>query len=265
MSAQCAHDHESVMTDEVIGLETTGDDAARLMLTFIRSDWIDVEPALFRGKWFDYRFLNPVQATYLYAHYFEKFYRLAFSANIDSATAVFISPLPKGDWFSLPVQADAESDKHFAAKIKRRKTLISGLWRGRQVADAMGVPYDLYLERAFHWTLRYWQQSHLPRPQHLYSDLVTDRTAIDWEERQGSKLYFSEKAPYKNRAYQCLHSQDAHHEWLFEQAARRGNDPAVLARLIFQEELMPAEKARARIGEEAFDRVLASADHFPMQ
>jgi hypothetical protein len=253
------------MTDEVIGLGTSSDAAARLMTTFIKSEWIGVEAALFRGKWFDYRFMNPVQATYLYAHYFAKFYRMAFSSNIDSITAEFISPLPAGDWFALPVKTDKQTDKQFDAAVKKRKTLISGLWRGRQVADAMGVPYDLYLERAFHWTLRYWQQAHLPRPQHLYSDLVTDRTAIDWEERQSHRLYFSDKAPYKNRAYQALHCQNAHHEWLFEQVARRGGDPAVMARLIFQEELLPAGKARARIGEAAFDRVLSSADRLPMQ
>ncbi len=267
------------MTEAIYGLDTSSDDAARLMFKFISNDWIKVETALFTGKWFDYRFLNPVQATYLYAHYFEKAYRNSFASNIDTEKAQWISPLPKGDWFTLPERLDKHTPEQHAALVKRRKMLISGLWRGRQVADAVGMPYDLFLERALYWRLRYWNKSHLPRPSHLYSDLVTDRATIDWEDRQKYRLYFSKLPQYQNNAYaeimaqmndgdfegKILQSQNAHHEWLFEQAAMRGNTPEVLSTLIFDEKVLPEIKVRGRIGKEAFLRVLAVTDRNPDQ
>lgn len=267
------------MTDEIYGVNTSADDAARLMFTFINNDWIKVETALYTGKWFDYRFLNPVQATYIYAHYFEKFYRAAFASNIDTFKAQYIQPLPEGDWFTMPLRPDGMDDDDYAKLVKRRKTLISGLWRGRQIADALGMPYEIYIDRAFHWTLRWWQQRHLPRAHQLYSELATDRAAIDWNDYQSHKLYFSRLPQYGNEAYaaitaqmqdgdfegKILQSQNAHHEWLFEQAERRGNAPEVLSRLIFDEKVLPELKARGRLGRDAFMRVLAITDRNPSQ
>jgi hypothetical protein len=261
------------MTDEVIyGLDTSADDAARLMFQFINNDWIKVETALYTGKWFDYRFLNPVQATYLYAHHFVRCYRAAFSRNIDSIKGPNIRIVLDEDMFHIREGATKKD-------VARRKQQISGLWRGRQVADAMGMPYDVYLDRAFHWTLRYWQQRHLPRAQQLYGDIATDRAAIDWDEYQNHKLYFSRLPQYQNTAYEAitaqmndgdfegkiLQSQNAHHEWLFEQAERRGNHPEVLSRMIFDDKVLPEIKVRGRLNAELFQRVLAVTDRNPDQ
>lgn len=257
------------MSEDIYGLDTDADTAARIMSTFVRNDWIEMEPALYRGKWFDYRFMNPVQATYLYAHEFLKFYRMTYAKNFSSKKGAFVTPIKPTLLFHIPDDAD----KKTVTKIKQR---ASGVWRGRMFADAMGMPYAEYLEFAFHCRMRYWKQPQPPRPQQLYSDLVTDLAASAWDERQGAKLFFSRLPQYKNGSYELMQQmlngvsmegkmlhQDAHHEWLFQQVDRRHDNPELIANLIWGQNVLPVEKVRSRLGEEVFDRVMLYADRYP--
>lgn len=262
------------MSDEVFGLDISADDAALLMIKFIRREWIDQEPMLYTGKWFDYRFLNPVQATYLYAHHFTIINQRYYSRGISSARAPHIR-LFRDDMFK--VKLDGLTEKEKSERTRRHKMLVSGLWRGRMVADAMGMPYPVYLDRAFDTVLSWWNQRHLPRPTQLYSDLVIDRLSTAWQERKADRVEFSELPQYKNNAYSAivgainarpdmdkciLRSQNDHHEHLFELAGMRGNNPELLARLIWQDQVLPESKVKARVSPEIFERVLRQSERF---
>lgn len=275
------------MSDEIYGLNTSPDEAAAIMQRFIRKDWIEMEPGLYRAKWFDYRFLNPVQATYAYAHEYVRFYKQAYAKNYDSIRAEHVKPLDIENLFQEPASPSriaGETDQQWerrqvehTRKIKRHKKRISGIWRGRMFADAMSMPYAEYLEFAFHWTMRYWKQPYLPRPEQLYTDLVIDRAATAWEERSGAQLYFSELPQYKNGVYaammqqlqdprydgKALQSQNAHHEWLLNQMWSRHDRPDLFAKLIWEDQVLPEDKVRERLGEEVFAMVAAHADSFP--
>jgi hypothetical protein len=203
------------MTEEaVFGVDVSTLDADRLVKTFLKRAYKpDIERALYTGKWFDYRFMNPVAATYQFAHEFKKVYRREFKRNIDSYKGEFITPLPD-DLFNAPA------------------TTIGGIWRARQIADAMGMPYEIYLDRAYHWALSYWKRKYLPRPCHLYSDLVTDRTAIDWVEHQHTYLYYSKLPQYLNVNYDArVKTLDDHRAWLRDQLALRHDNTDVAATL----------------------------------
>lgn len=227
-------------------------EAARLMTTYIRADWIQSEPALFRTKWFDYRFMNPVEATLIYVDAYEKVYRRMYRTNLDHRAAEHIR---------IPTAKTL---------FEQKKEVISGIWRGRQVADAVGMPYDRFIDRAFHHRLRFWQQRHLPRPHQIYGTIgKADPTPIaafvanDWEEQTKAQLLYSKHDAYTNRRYADLHSQNDHHEWLLAQAQQRPGSAEVIARLIFQEQLLPAEKVEARLEPAEFDRVMSFADSNP--
>lgn len=270
------------MQEALFGLDTSSDDAARIMFgrRWIKSDWIAVEAALYRGKWFDYRFLNPVQATYLYAHQFVKAYRQAFATNIDGAAAKHVRPLDVEKLFVEPEQAQDETPKNFRKRVASHRMRTAGIWRGRMVADAMGMPYDVYLELAFHWTLRYWQQRHLPRPSQLYSDLVVDRATIEWDARQQDQLFYSTLPQYRNEAFAeaselianndrfegtVLHSQNQHHEWILDQClGERSNGLALLAQVVFRDRVLPIEKVRARLDDHRFERFLSFQHNEPI-
>lgn len=222
---------------EIFGLNTDAESATRLMLTHVRPDWCELDRELFRVKWFDYRFLNPVQATYLYAHEFEKAYRYAYRRHKDATAADHIRVFKVEDIF--------QGSRH----------ILSGLWRGRQVADAMGMPYAVYLNLAFHWTLRWWQQRHLPRPAQLYCDRVIDRVPADWESHQASRLYVSMLPQYANERYEGTPDQNDHHEWLFAQAEKRPNPKPLLARFAIADRILPDSKIAARYGAAMLDEL----------
>lgn len=262
------------MNDNRFGLDTGQDEAALIMAHWIKNEWQAVEGPLYRGKWFDYRFMNPVQATYLYAHEFVTAYKQAYATNIDSETARFVKPLDVEKMFVEPEQKQDETDKSFRKRLTSHKMRTVGIWRGRMVADAMGMPYPVYLEFAFHWNLRYWQQRHLPRPQQLYSDLVVDRATESWEERQGAEFFYSTLPQYKNGLYReahammdesaVLHAQNQHHEWLFAQCENRVNGHEILAQLVFHDEVLPLEKVKARLESHRFEHFLSFAGSEPI-
>jgi hypothetical protein len=264
------------MSETIIGLDTDADESARLMNRYVRQDWIDMEPSLYKAKWFDYRFMNPVQATCLYAHEFIRFYRHTASKNYSTRTGDFRQPVMDGDLFKMPERKQDESDTSLNKRVKRKKMQISGIWRGRQFADAMGMPYAEYLEFAFHFTMRYWKQAYPPRPTQMYTDLVLDKANDAWYERSGAMLFFSKLPQYRNAAYDAasvimeerytigaLFAQNDHHEWLLNQLERRGGDPELTAKLIWEFQVLPAVKVQKRIGDEAYEQVQRFADRMP--
>ncbi len=225
------------MTEEVFGVDISRIDADRLAAKFVSPKLLKVERALQTGKWFEYRFMNPTAATYLFANEYKKAYSFAYQQNIDTERGEHVTALPN-DLF------------------KARKSMITGVWRCRQVADAMGMPYGLYLERALHWVTRRWREKHLPQVYNLYSDFATDRVAIDWEEYQAAKVYYSKLPQYKNICYDSrVASLNQHHEHLFSLIESRSNNPILIAELVNQD-LLSISRIRDRLGAEVFDQTL---------
>jgi hypothetical protein len=217
----------------------------------------EIELALMRTKWFDYRSMCSTLATYLFAEEFKKAYRNSFASNIDSRRAPYI-PV-----FLKPKEPGRTRAKAAIDPFDSDKAIVTGLWRCRRVADALGVPYDIYLSLAMKRRLSYWQQRNLPKIYHLYDKMVTDYVVEKWEEHQKTKLYFSTQPEYKNDCYCDLPAQNDHHEWLFAQLKLRLNNPHTLARLIYEDKVLPAKKARSRLGDEICDKAAQLAESIP--
>lgn len=226
-----------IENDTIIGMGRSPDECDRLMFSHVRREWIDYEGALFTSKWFDYRPLNPVDATYLYAHHFKVAYRAAYRCTIDHKAAPNVKPLKKDDLFDCP------------------QIQIAGIWRGRQHADALCMPYNLYIDFAMKARLAYWNRNHLPRPCQLYSEQVVNRVIKQWEDHQRGFLLFGTHSAYKNEAYVGTTAQNDHHEWLFSQIDKRDNGFIPLVNL-YTSGLLPIEKITARLGDSVSERVL---------
>lgn len=222
--------------EEAYGLHKSPEDYDRLMFSFIRKDWQEYEGPLFTTKWFDYRHLHPVAASYVFAHCLVKAYQRAYRRTISNKGWDAMRPLKSIDLFRCP------------------KNQIGGVWRGRQHADAMGAPYPVYLEFAYEAALRYWKRGHLPTPQQLYSEHVIQRVTEQWEDRQKGFMLFSEQAAYRNENYIGTRAQDDHHAWLFEQIGKRQNGFIPLENL-FKRGLLPADKIEAQYGRGMIDRL----------
>lgn len=202
-------------------------------------EWTEPERWLMASKWFDYRFMHPVHATYLFTDAYRRVYRQMYASTYDRAKADYVKGIKAEDPFDLA----------------KRNTDRAGLWKARQMADGLCMPYDLYIGIAMTWSLRKCRKEYLPRPTHLYNfDLLT-AVSDTWKDRQSGILYVAKDERFKNERYQASPIQDAHHEWLLEQVSKRSNIVYALKGLIFDEQVLPAEKARARWGDVVMSRI----------
>lgn len=199
-----------------------------------------VETELFRVKWFDYRFLHPVQATYFYAHCYDRAYRAAFKRHVSHKTAEHIAVLKKEDLF--------ENEKRF----------VGAIWRGRQIADALGAPYPLFLEAAIRHMLRYWRQKYLPRPEHLYTDRVLEAVSQEWTEAKRHRLFYADHHLYRAQHFIGTRDQTEHRDFLIEMADMR-RDPTPLLTSFVDKELLTIDWIAARSGQDVADRVAEAA------
>ncbi len=198
---------------------------------------------LFTTKWFDYRRMTPLQATLEYTKEFNEMYRVMYARTIDARRAPHVACI-----------APLSLLMGLAACDKKIKLKFSGLWRGRQVADALGMPYAVYLEHAFDFRMRNWQQSYLPEPSHLYHEYDVEKIQAKWEELQAAIVYMPTDPAYLVQNYKGLAYQNDFHEWCFKQAALRYDEAASLASMIIEHRL-PYEKVANRVSPELFERV----------
>jgi hypothetical protein len=210
------------------------------MATRIKRDVYSHEIKLYRTKWFDYRFLHPVQATMKYAEAYIPVFRRIYGSTFDSKAAHYIRVL-KGNFFDAP------------------KPTMSGLWRGRQIADAIGMPYEEFIDAAMSQTLRHWKKDFMPQPYHLYSTDTVEKVVPHWEELQKARLYFSEQPEFLTENYRNAHHQNDHHEWLLRQLAARPDPSRLLGRFVIEKRLLPIEKAAARFGEDSVAHLRSNA------
>lgn len=205
-----------------------------------------VDLQLFTAKWFDYRHMTPYDATAHYIDCYGAIYRRFYKREVDRNRAEHV----RVDSMETLRERITAGD----AKLSELRRRLTSYWRGRQVADALGMPYDIYIEEAIDARLRFWKQKYLPKPGHLYDDNIIDVVQRRWEQIQDSILMKAEHPAYLTCNYVGAAQQDDYHEWLFEQLARRHEDPERYAELIL-EGMLPYEKVQSRLGER-FDRVL---------
>jgi len=240
------------MTTEpvIYGMNTTGDEACEIMfrLAARNAELVANERWLNATKWFDYRFLNPVQATYLYAHAYRKVYREKYAAHFDTAGAEYVKGLRSEELFDFTV----------------RNPNRVALWNGRQAADALTMPYELYISIAMEWHLRVKKRDYLPRPNQLYN-VENERNSFPlltsiynaWVERYTAVLYLAEDERYSIQMYQGLPCQDAYHEWLLYQAGLRSNPTFVLHEMVYGRRALHIEKVALRFGGDMVDKIAA--------
>lgn len=225
---------------------------------FVHEDLQARESELFMTKWFDYRFMTPLQATALYIEEFGRAYKRLYAVEFDRERAEHVQvPTIEGvictmkqgkrKWIEKQDEKKIESSKK-AAKID-----FNGFWNGRQVADCIGMPYGHYVGMALQFRMRRWKRGYMPRPSHLYHQFDVEKIVERWTAMQESETFLAEHPAYLVQNFQGVRPQNDYHEWLFKSAQARSDTLAVLARFV-DEDRLPIEKVRARLDDEAYQR-----------
>lgn len=204
-------------------LPVTDDYMAHL---YIPAKFREIDRELFWSKWFDYKRLTPYKATIAYMEAYVQVYKRLYARHFDRTRAEHITPFRVGEVLVRITSDDEKALRQFRA-----------CWRGRQVADALGMPYDAYIEMAFDLRLRFWKQNYMPKPEQLYKDDMIDKVVVKWQELKRSKIYISEDEAYNIDNYVGSPYQNDYITWLITQATHRNDTAGYLSDFVKNNQL----------------------------
>lgn len=212
-------------------------------------DW-RVERDLSITKWFDYRFLTPLDATLQFVKDYQFVFRNMWKSNFDVATA----NLKRGT-------------AEMGLFANRRE--FSTFWNARVYADALGVRYRFFIITTMEAALRRGKWKRLPRPGQLWNkpDCIAAVKA-KWEEELGGCQAVSALAHYLPENYLGLPHQLDHQRHALRVAKKRSNLMRTLGSYIDIDRLVSVEQAEAvygtRVVQMAREAVSGTAAPVPM-
>lgn len=109
-------------------------DVVRMRTVLHPRDWKD-ESQLMMRRWFDYRFMSPLEATMSFGQHYIAGLRRYVSRNVDVGLSETVSGTKNG----VPAA---------------RASWFTALWRARARTDAIFVPYDLLVDFSFDFASR---------------------------------------------------------------------------------------------------------------
>jgi hypothetical protein len=191
------------------------------------------EAELRTSRWFDYRFMTPAEATYLFAAEYRHAYIEAFKRTRDIRTADKVRPFSPDDIF--------ESKE------------LTAMWQARQAADMIGCRYEFFLRFAFlrfeHRGWRFFPRANQLSPEELVLDI---RDA--WATECRASLQVAQLPIYRAEAYAGVPEQDEYHEWLCGQVKHREHPHLALSRLVYSDPILPEQVAEKHFSAEILKR-----------
>lgn len=163
------------------------------------------EAGLMAVKWYDYRRLHPMQATYYFVKCYTDAYRAFCRRAVNAETAPYVKCIKGHDFL------DAKEKLSF--------------WRLRQLCDRMGMRYDFFLTFAMSWFYRMVSQDgkvYPPRPAHLLNneDLIAD-AMLAWEEQCRISMQVAADPYYRVKNFTGSRDQQAHEAFVIGQIKSR--------------------------------------------
>lgn len=193
------------------------------------------ERELHAQKWFDYRFMSPIEATYLFRNEYQKVYRRRYAHDVDAE----------------------EAQRKYGTRIgfaTDNRAEFTSFWRARQFADRLGMPYDLFLDAAFEALLRGSFQR-IPYINQLYGKTkarIEQKAQEVWAAHCEDRRTYSKLPQYRTESFIGLDAQIAHRKWILDQlVARHGYG---MGQACFIDRVLPPESLVAQFGEERVEQ-----------
>lgn len=177
-----------------------------LTIQHIAHKELKCETELMATKWFDYRRLHLMQATYYLVKCYNDAYRDFYRQAIDASRAPFVRGIKEFDFLNA----------------KEKMTF----WRLRQNCDRVGLPYDFFMRFAMSWHYRIIGAGdgrvYAPRPtffvknEELFADAM-----IAWEDICKATMRVSTDPYYRTSNYTGSRDQQAHEAFVIGQIKQR--------------------------------------------
>lgn len=144
------------------GIDLSTEELDAIAIKCVKKDELLAETNLFATKWFDYRSFHPARSTYLFAHYYRESYKQDMATHFDLNRSKYMRGIKELDF----------------SKSRER----AAIWRARQQADALGIPYDRFVTYAIKYCRKVTKWKRTPRPCHLTADDVVEGANNSWLE-----------------------------------------------------------------------------------
>jgi uncharacterized protein YqcC (DUF446 family) len=185
------------------------------------------ESELYQSKWWDYRIMHPMQATYHFVDAYKRAYKAAYARRSDSEGAKWLRVFAKEDF------------------LEGASSTRTALWLARQQADEIGCGYDFFCTRAMHYAERRdWTM--LPRPQAMYSNksmFADDLTIAQhverlWQQKCGTEIMYSTNEFYRVEHFVNNIHQRQHQRMLLDYIVKTPNKVLMLSTFIYEQRLL---------------------------
>lgn len=202
-----------------------------------------VEPELMATKWFDYRRLHPMQATYYFVKCYHDAYRDFFRKAIDSARAPFVRGIKDHDFLNA----------------KEKMTF----WRLRQNCDRLGLPYDFFLRFAMshHHRMIGDGKVFAPRPnQFVKNEELFADALIAWENHCKATLKVACDPYYRASNYTGSRDQQAHEAFVIGQIKQRSVPRFSLHAAMYLYDVVRIEEALRQFDQQVVEDAIAQVE-----
>lgn len=162
------------------------------------------EPELMQSKWFDYRLMHPMMATYYFYSIYQRCYKEFWKKNVNVESYHFVKANKKSDDF---------------LDFKERLSV----WRLRQKADKLGIKYDFFIRELLNLSKAMYFNGRIvvPRPSMLNNDELILSVYALWHEYKCNRLLFSELSFFKSENYCRSKIQDEHERFVIDYIRNR--------------------------------------------
>lgn len=164
------------------------------------------ELELMETKWFDYRLMHPMQATYYFVQCYRNAYRDFMRRSMNYEAAPYAKAIKEADFLD-----------------SREKMAF---WRLRRLVDKLGMRYDFFLHHAMSHMHKMIGNGkvYAPRPSHLGKDeILMERVVLEWDDLLAGSMQIAQSPAFRVSQFNHAFSahQKAHERFVIGQIKRR--------------------------------------------
>lgn len=197
------------------------------------------ESQLMQTKWFDYRLMHPMHATYYFIKLYHEAYRDFCRRSMNHEAAAYVRCIKEPDFLDC------------------REKL--SFWRLRQAIDALGMRYDFFLRFAMKWIHRMIGAGKVypPRPSMLSKNAdLLGAAMLAWDELCCASLQFASSPYFRVSNYVQCQCQKAHQTFVIGQIKRRRIPHYSLHAALYLYDIVSIEAAIENFGEQTVSRAI---------
>ena len=199
------------------------------------------ESALMDVKWYDYRLMHPMQATYYLVHLYRQAYRDFIRRSMDVAKAPYVQAIKERDY------------------LDSRECLA--FWRLRRTIDQLGMRYDFFLGFAMKWLHKMIGNGKVypPRPAMLSKNQeLMGAALVAWDDLCKSSMQVAQSPSYRvsNFNHRASAHQRAHEAFVVSQLMKRAHPHFGLNAAMYLYDVVSIETALEAFGGELVHRAI---------